>query len=164
MPLSTDVNLPRDHKAIFPNRCVHCGEDNEGKTIRLWTHTIGWWTWVLFAFGRGFKVDVPACAGCAWRIRLYRMGGLAIAMGITLIFLFFIWPQFREVFGRGYRNYVAMGMILICLTPYFVWEIVFPPAIDITAYSKNVDYEFRDEDYAYEFAELNEDAEWVNVS
>ena len=31
-----------------------------------------------------------------------------------------------------------------------------PAPIDLTAYSDTVDYEFRDADYAQEFAELNE--------
>ena len=26
--------------------------------------------------------------------------------------------------------------------PYFLWEVIFPPAIDITAFKDRVDYEF----------------------
>ena len=35
---------------------------------------------------------------------------------------------------------------------------------NVTACSDSVDYEFRDEDLAFEFAQLNDDAEWVKVS
>ena len=56
-----------------------------------------------------------------------------------------------------------MGFVIVCLAPYILWETYFPPSIDITAYSESVDYEFRDSDYAYSFAALNEDAEWVKV-
>ena len=57
-----------------------------------------------------------------------------------------------------------MGLSLVCLAPYILWEIFFPPAIDITAYSESIDYEFRDSDYAFDFAELNDDAEWVRIN
>ena len=57
-----------------------------------------------------------------------------------------------------------MGSILLCSAPYFLWEVIFPPAIDITALKDRVDYEFADENYAYDFAGLNEEAEWVEVS
>ena len=57
-----------------------------------------------------------------------------------------------------------MGLILVCLAPYILWEMFFPPAIDITAYSESIDYEFRDPDYAFDFAELNDDAEWVRIN
>ena len=57
-----------------------------------------------------------------------------------------------------------MGSILLCSAPYFLWEVIFPPAIDITALKDRVDYEFADENYAHDFAGLNEEAEWVEVS
>jgi hypothetical protein len=34
--------------------------------------------------------------------------------------------------------------------------LVFPPPVDLTAYFDTVLYEFRDQEYAEEFAELNE--------
>ena len=57
-----------------------------------------------------------------------------------------------------------MGMILLCSAPYFLWEVFFPPTIDITAFKDSVDYEFADEDYAHDFAMLNGEAEWVDVT
>ena len=52
MAISTDVNLPRVHIPQYPQRCVRCGADPQGKTIKIWTHTIGWWTYLLWAFGK----------------------------------------------------------------------------------------------------------------
>ncbi len=83
---------------------------------------------------------------------------------ITIAFLAFVWPHFDDLVSRPFRKWVAMGAILLCLSPYFLWATFFPPAIDFTAYSSSIDYEFKNADYAYEFAELNEDAEWVKVS
>jgi len=76
MPLSTDVNLPKKHEAIFPERCVRCGCDPEGRSIRVWTSSIGWWTAVFWMFGRGFTARIPACRSCGWRIRVQRVGGI----------------------------------------------------------------------------------------
>lgn len=76
----------------------------------------------------------------------------------------FVWPHVDDFVARFLRKWVAMGLILVCLAPYFLWEIIYPPAIDITAYKSSVDYEFKDAGFAYEFAELNGDAEWVRIS
>lgn len=51
----------------------------------------------------------------------------------------------------------------VCLIPQFVYEAFFPQPFNITAYSESVDYEFRDEDSAIEFANLNDDAEWIEI-
>jgi hypothetical protein len=78
--------------------------------------------------------------------------------------MYFVWPYLDDFVARPLRKWVAMGLILICLMPYFLWETIYPPAIDITAFANSVDYEFKNELYAYEFAQLNEDAEWVKIS
>ena len=60
---------------------------------------------------------------------------------------------------RNYRGplkkWLAMGLALACLAPVFLWEALRPAAIDLTAYADSVDYEFRDADYAHEFAALD---------
>lgn len=67
-----------------------------------------------------------------------------------------IWPHLDEFVNRAIRKWVAVGLVAICLLPYWLWEVFFPPIIDITSYTENVDYEFRNAEYAYEFAELND--------
>ena len=164
MTLSTDVNLPRTHRAEYPERCVRCGDDPKGKTIRIWTHTIGWWTYLLWAFGRGFTTHPPVCGSCAWRVRAQRVGRFAVPLLIAALVMVFIWPRLDGNLFLEFRKWIIMGVILLCSAPYFLWEVFFPPTIDITAYKDNVDYEFADEDYAHDFAELNDDAEWVKLS
>jgi hypothetical protein len=57
---------------------------------------------------------------------------------------------------RGpFRKWLAMLIALTCLLPYLLWGAIFPPAFDITCYSKTVDYEFRDPQYAADFDSLN---------
>jgi hypothetical protein len=48
-----------------------------------------------------------------------------------------------------------IGLALLAFLPLLVWEHVFPPALDMTAYSETVDYDFRDAAYAEEFQKLN---------
>lgn len=54
------------------------------------------------------------------------------------------------------RKWFMMGIALLCYSPWAVWEIFFLCPIDLTATSRNVVYEFLDEDYAIEFANLND--------
>jgi len=52
-------------------------------------------------------------------------------------------------------KWAFIGLAVVACIPLFVWEMVFPPALDLTAYSETVDYEFRDAEYAAEFRALN---------
>jgi hypothetical protein len=164
MPVSTDVNLPRRHKARFPDKCVVCGCPSPGSTVRLMTGTIGWWTWLLWHFGRRFTVRAPACAACAWRLHLGRLASVLITIALCAIVFWLVWPLISVQLPHPARKWVMMGAALICLTPYFLYQVLFPHPFDITAHSDSVDYEFRDEDMAYEFADLNHDAEWVKIT
>lgn len=56
------------------------------------------------------------------------------------------------------EGWLMMGTALVCLLPWYLWEIFFPPPFDMTAYADSVDYEFRDAEYAEEFALLNKAA------
>ena len=42
------------------------------------------------------------------------------------------------------------------MLPWFVWETIFPPPLDLTAYSDSVNYEFRDAGYVDDVARINE--------
>ncbi|MBL8794316.1 MAG: hypothetical protein JNM56_10460 [Planctomycetia bacterium] len=43
----------------------------------------------------------------------------------------------------------------MAVSPWFLWQLFFPPPLDLTVYTDTVDYEFKDEEYAAEFAALN---------
>ena len=87
-----------------------------------------------------------------------------MTLTVAVLFMTFLWPHVDDFVARPVRKWVAMGMILICLAPHFLWELLFPPAIDITAYKNSVDYEFKSCEFAHDLAELNRDAEWVRIS
>ena len=164
MQRSTDINLPHTHRAVYPNRCVQCNGDPEGNTIRLWTHTIGWWTFVFLSFGWLFSTKVPACKACRFWNRIQRVGGWIVVLALSFAFMWLVWPHIKEFVAIPFRPWVAVSLILVCVSPYFLWGVFFPPCIDVTAYRESVDYEFHSAEYAYEFADLNQDAAWVKIS
>lgn len=157
MPLSTDIRLPKSHAPVFPDRCVVCGVHAPGGTLRIGTNAIGWWTLALWSFGPRFSVEVPACERCRnrlWRGRVIRVTVITVlalaGAGVALYLL--------QGHQGPWKKWIAMGIALVCVAPAVVWQIFFPPPVDLTAYSKTVDYEFRDPQYALEFAVLNRSA------
>jgi hypothetical protein len=82
-----------------------------------------------------------------WIRRIVTWGFVALGVGVAAYLL----AEYRGPFKR----WIAMGIALLCLLPLMVWETIFPPPIDLTAFSDTVDYEFRDTGYATEFASLN---------
>ena len=154
MPLSTDVNLPKSHAPVFPDRCVACGVGSPDDSIRVATRAIGWWTVAFWHPGRRFTAQVPACTPCRRRMQRQKwlrlgIGGLFGAVGVGVA----VWLLHGQ--RVPFRQWLALGIALACMLPYLLWEVCFPRPIDLTAYSETVDYEFRDAGYAEEFAALN---------
>lgn len=155
MGLSSDVRLPKNRKPEFPNRCVVCGQEHPDSTVPVSTRAIGWWTWMFWLPGRKFSVQVPACSGCGrrlWRQHLFRW---LITIVLILCVVFAIAPFFAD-FPRAYRKWLILGAVIVVLLPWFLWQVFFPPPLDLTAFSDSIDYEFRDRAYAEEFASLNQ--------
>jgi hypothetical protein len=155
MPLGTDVNLPKSHPPVFPDRCVACGAEHPGATYRAGTNAIGWWTLAFWSFGQRLTVEVPACEPCRGRMRRQRWVQLAVnaagaVAGVGLAMSLLRWYQ------GPLKRWLVLGIALVCLLPVILWETFFPRPFEMTAFSDTVDYEFRDSGYAKEFAALNE--------
>lgn len=163
MALSTDINLPRSHVARFPNRCVVCGKPSPTSHVRLMTGTLGWWTWLLWWWGKPFLVQAPACRGCAWKLHGQRLLGLCSTIAICVAVLWLLWPQVKNSVPPGLQKWVMMGAVLFCLIPKVMFDIFFARPFEVTAYADSVDYQFSSKNYALKFADLNVDAEWVKV-
>jgi hypothetical protein len=165
MAQSTDVNLPRDHKVRFPDRCVVCGRNEPGSHVRLITGTLGWWTWLLWWIGKPIIVRAPACRVCGWKLHLRRLLSLMLTVCVVSAAFWFAWPYFKDLVPHGLRKWAMMGLAIVCLLPQLLVEVLFvPPSFDVTAHADNVDYEFKSQGYALEFAILNDDANWVKVN
>jgi hypothetical protein len=164
MAVSTDINLPKMHVARFPDRCVVCGCNNPDSHIRIITGSIGWWTWLLWWFGKPFVVKAPSCTGCAWKLHSLRLLSLLVTIGVAIAAFYFLWPHFKDSVPRGARKWAMMGLAIGCVLPQFIFEVFFARPFDVTAFADSVDYEFTSKDYAVDFAMLNHDAEWVKVN
>lgn len=164
MAESTDIKLPRSHAAEFPDSCVVCRRAAPSSHVRLVTGTLGWWTWLLWFWGRPFVVKAPACRGCAWWLHFLRFMSLVVTIGIAVAVVLWVWPHFKNFVAPGLQQWALMGLILVCALPYFIFQIYFAQPFDVTAFSDSVDYEFASGDYAIEFAMLNLGAEWVKIN
>ncbi len=155
MPVSTDVNLPKGHPPVFPDRCVACGADHPGGTYRASTNAIGWWTLAFWSFGRRFTVEVPACAPCRARMRRQRWVQFVVNVTVIVIGVSVAISLLHSYHGP-LKKWLVLGIALLCLLPVVLWETFFPRPFDMTAFTNTVDYEFRDAAYAEEFAMLNQ--------
>jgi hypothetical protein len=164
MAQSTDVNLPREHRARFPNRCVVCGCESPTSKARVITGSLGWWTWIFWWWGMPFMVKVPTCRSCGWRFQTRRLVGMLIAFAVVTVVYFWVWPLLQDVVPKGLKRWTIMGLAIACMLPFVFFEIFFAPSFQVTAYSENVDYEFADCDYAIDFATLNRHAAWVKIN
>ena len=157
MPLSTDVKLRRDYVPKFPDRCIACSQDAPGHLLRVSTHTIGLMTLVTLHWGSRFSAKVPVCRSCAraWRLQAWLRRVVTWTFAIVGVAVAFrVLSSYRGVF----RRWIATGIAVACCLPLILWQTFFSPLVDLTAFAETVDYEFRDRDYADEFAALNEEA------
>lgn len=162
--LSTDVKLPRDFKVTFPDHCVVCHGATFRNTIRIRTHDLrlaGILFW--FVIGKKATVEVPCCQGCGLRMRVQRWGSGLATLILVAVGAFLLFPMLQHLGPPGRR--IAMIVIgLLCISPVAFWEIFWPPAVDISSTKKSISYEFKIADDANAFADLNNKAEWIEIS
>jgi hypothetical protein len=162
MALATEVKLPRSHRARFPDRCVVCGAASPNSTMRLKTRISSWWSWLPWYCGESVAVSVPACDHCRRHLRVQQF------LDILLLFVIgggAVWLAWPYVGGLRHRRqkYVLFGIALAATMPLLIWRAFHPYPIALSANTKGLTYEFRDKGAACEFAELNQDAEWVKI-
>ena len=158
MPMAREVNLPRDQKPVWPDRCLYCRAESPGHKTKFWTFAIGWWTVVLLSFGSIFVARVPACRSCARQMQLRRtvrwvvttLIAAAAAIGAIWVLKSYTGPA---------RIYLGVGIACIGILPFYFIEVLFPPVFDMTCFAKTVDYGFKDGMYALEFEMLNMQAD-----
>ena len=157
MPVSTDVALPKSHTPAFPPRCVACGLPDPAAVYQAVGYREAWWTHMLPLPGRRHTVDVPACGPCAQAMRsqrvmrtvlLWAAFGIGIVVGLAL----FIDAPIKRI----WRKLATLGMALAFAAPLFAWYMFHPPAVRLEIDGDTVTFEFRDSEYAAEFAALND--------
>jgi hypothetical protein len=154
MGMSIDVRLKKSVTPKFPDRCVVCGQPGPDASVTVSTHAIGWWTWLLWIHGTRFSINFLACTHCAGSLRRQLWLRWLVTFALIVAAVLLLFPLLSEFRGAA-RRWLAMGGVIVALSPWFLWQVFFPPPVDLTAYTDEVDYEFRDQDYAEEFAALN---------
>jgi hypothetical protein len=136
---------------------VACGSNSPGATYRAGTNAIGWWTLAFWSFSRWFTVEIPACESCRARMRCQRRVQLAVNAAVIAAGVVVAGSLLQSYYGP-FKRWLILCIVFVCLLPVILWKTFFPQPFDMTAYSATVDYEFRDPDYAAEFAALNQSA------
>ena len=151
MPLSVTCKLSKDRQPMFPDRCVVCLREEPGATARVAAKgpsrsvAKGW-----------FSVSVPACPDCGSRLRwqsTWRFLRTIVVAGVAMsgAAVLFYKMGFRDAVLGG----ISFAVLVAAMIVLVGWEMFHPPEFKIDVGPANVDYEFRDREYAHEFAELN---------
>ena len=158
MATSTDVSLPKEHVAIFPDRCVACGAQSPGSHVTVWTNAVGLWVIVsllALLFAKVVKRRIPACRSCGWKLRFRRL--FSFFLFIALIGCSFMFMG--DILGnmnRQLQKVIMVGAAAVFIIPWAIWNIYYPGAVCLTLEKEVLVYEFRSEEYAEDFAEMNE--------
>ena len=154
MALCTSVKLPRSYTPTFPDQCIACGELAPGGFLEVSTQTVGLFTLITLHPGSRFSANVPACPICAQFLRRRKRFRTLLTWGLAIVgvaIAFYILKSYHGI----WRRWIAAAIAFPCCLPLIIWETLRPLPIDLTAFGKSIDYEFRDRAYAYAFAELN---------
>ncbi|MBI5549487.1 MAG: hypothetical protein HY901_36840 [Deltaproteobacteria bacterium] len=158
MAMCHSVTRRKATSCVFPDRCVVCGREHPGNAVRVSSKATGWYTIVFWMAGSKFTVDVPACQVCGRAFLRQRRLRMVATWAATLVGVLLALRVLRHYEGSG-KSWLAMGLALLAISPWFLWQMFSAPAFDLTVGDKKVDYEFRDQVYASEFAELNGEAQ-----
>ncbi|MFB3891986.1 MAG: hypothetical protein ACE15C_08180 [Phycisphaerae bacterium] len=157
MKATYEVKVPVARYPKFPNRCAVCGKERPTSAVKLSTHAFEWWMvvlwWAEFLF-KGSSFGIPACGPCATKfMRQYR---LRFAVELVLI-LAAAAVAFYLVQGipHAWRKWAAIGLALLMLVPLFLWQAIWPMAVQITSDRSTVEFQFTDPEYAEEFSASN---------
>jgi hypothetical protein len=164
MATATEVHLPKDHDAHFPDRCTICGAGSPDSTLPLKTDRSGWWAfgWLAWFSRESFAVDVPACRNCAQWLRLQRFFDALLLIVVAGGAVWLAWPHIHHLRRTGLK--LAMcGVAAVAVIPFLLWRAFHPYPIGLSATAKSLVYEFRDKESAREFAALNQDARSVEI-
>lgn len=153
----TTVTLDRSQPPRFPRRCLVCGEDPDSH-LDLLQNSQSVWLILLFPplYLLGWsRVRVPVCRGCQAQFLFQRWGRWVVCILLIIVALAFVGPWFRSWSPGIARRLVTLLVVVLLLTPYWLFEVFCPAIFSTQASYRQVGYDFADEDYAQAFALLN---------
>ncbi len=158
MALSTDITLPKEVKAKFPDKCIVCQEKPDS-TIKITQNSsnplLAFFMPLLMLFNLS-RLEVPICISCKKRFLFQRWSRQIISFVVAMIAIFLITPYFSD-WSELTRKLAVGGIVLLIIMPIIILEVIWPRIFDITTRKNSVDYEFSDSDYGLEFYELNKE-------
>ena len=100
------------------------------------------------------SVEVPVCVACRPGFRLARAVRAAMMLPVLVAA---VWGAYKlnRTLGWNLSHHLLIFVALAFASPAVILGALRPLAFDMTASKKEVVYEFRDPDYAAEFAKLN---------
>jgi hypothetical protein len=157
MGLSHDVRLEKDRAPVFPDRCVNCARERPEAALEYsCAHRSILWNFLIFLPGfRRIRVQVPVCAECLPLVRRRRRLKWWVELVVILAVVAVVYLITRML-DWSPRKPTRLFIVFLACIPAFALFSYFPPPFDLTPLSTHVDYEFRDLDYAREFAALND--------
>ena len=143
------VIFRRDHAPVFPDRCLCCSGDPRGGTAAVRGDETAWWRFVT--------LKAPACPGCRTRFALLRWGRWAFIVAGAALLYFLLFPYLAPI-PMGWMRGVLTVLFLVvaafaCL---YAWHYAVPRTVELEASRKWVKLDFADDDYALDFALLND--------
>jgi hypothetical protein len=165
MAFSTDVRLPLDRPPVFPRRCVACGGSDPGaswvvSTRGLWQAAGNLAIFFKRLVRAAVRIEVPACGECCRALRTERnrrrtlrwLGALGLGAGLVLAGR---WQGLDEHGWLG-THYLEIGALLLAVIFLLPLEYFRPLAFDVALGADSIEFEFRDRNFAEEFARLND--------
>jgi hypothetical protein len=116
--------------------------------IKIAGRPYGWNGMITWLLRQTPKVLVPLHPRCAsalnWRLFGMRTATFLIATAAGL-----------GAAATGISKAMAIGIFIAVLAPLIFVDVLWPPALDITGGPSFTEFEFKDSEYAEEFARLN---------
>ncbi len=151
------VMLPNDQKPVFEDRCVGCQRPAPSALLSVQPDPM----WGLAALGDLVLVNLtgsvrlPACRRCRhnflWRRRGRRVGGVIVLVVLLLVARFI-----ATRVGIGSALWPAIAAFFIVLVLGAALDEVWPPAVELTKYRHQTEYEFRNPNAAISFGIQND--------
>ena len=150
------VRLRAKAEPVFPNRCILSGEENPNSKEKISANASGPFIAILFPllmlfqhrrffffFMRKYK----------WKHYIQFIVRDFVPIIVVINVGYHLSPLFlkNDPFGK----YKLMGLALLAISPWVIFNNWFPRKFDINAKDEWVEYEFLSKDYAEEFAKLN---------
>ena len=167
---TTDVILPRHFEAVFPRRCIWCKRHEPSEKLNyrveennyLLTTASFFLPFLSWIPQEKASVNVPVCVDSKLKLWLERF------IYNFILYFFFVVPLLSLLLVLFYYSgpnkvWISITLLALMWIPNTALLIIRPPTFDLTATDKHIVYEFRDADYAWEFADQNSHAPELKV-